>query len=115
MAWTIPWSIIGIEVSGDFDSLSIYTNRFAKKVWYPKSPPKKTPSPLQMIARDNFKAAQLAWADLASDQKVNLESATKKLSAPLTGQNLYISAVIRQSNADLITFENQSSILLPRI
>lgn len=115
MAWSIPWNLIGIEVSGDIGGLTIYTNRFGKKVAYPKSPPKKSPSPRQIVARDNFRTAQAAWSILQAEEKTNLEDATKKLSAPLTGQNLFVSAVIRQSNNDLVTFENQSGINLPRI
>lgn len=115
MAWSIPWNLIGIEVSGDIGDLTIYTNRFGKKVAFPKSPPKKPPSPRQVFQRDSFRNAQAAWNSLTKQQKNNLEMAVLALSAPLTGQNLYISAVIRQSNNDLVTFEKQSQINLPRI
>lgn len=115
MAWTVPWNLIGMEVSGDIDGLTIYTNRFGKKVAFPKAPPKEPPSARQIIQRAAFKTAQAAWMNLSGTQKTSLEDATKKVSAPLTGQNLYISSIIRNSNSDLITFESQSGITLPRI
>lgn len=115
MAFTIPWNLVGIEVSGDIGDLTIYTDRFGQKVAFPKSPPKEPPSRLQIIQRASFRTAQAAWAALTPVEKSNLEEATKRVSAPLTGQNLFISAVIRDSNADLITFESQSGLPLPRV
>lgn len=115
MAWTIPWNLIGIEVSGDIGDLTIYTDRFGKKVAYPKAPPKEPPSQRQIKQRAKFRSAQKAWSNLTVNQKENLEESTKKVSAPLTGQNLYISAFIRNDNADLVTFERQSGLNLPRV
>ena len=115
MAWTVPWNLIGLEVSGDIGYLTIYTDRFGKKVAFPKSPPKEPPSARQVKQRAKFKTAQAAWMQLTKAEKVALEDATLKVSAPLTGQNLYISVHIRNDNADLITFEKQSGIVLPRV
>ena len=115
MAYTIPWQFLGMTVSGDVGDITIYTDRFQKKVAFPKSPPKEPPSPQQVIARENFRLAQASWMTLDDQEKANLESATKKVSAPLTGQNLFMSAVLLKSNADLETFERQSGVTLPRI
>jgi len=115
MAWTIPWNLIGIEVSGDIGDLTIYTDRFQKKVAFPKAPPKEPPSARQIAQRLKFKNAQAAWMALTFREQVNLEKATQSLSAPLTGQNLWISAFIRNDNSDLITFESQSGFDLPRV
>ncbi len=115
MAWTVPWNYIGLEVSGDVGNLTIYTNKNGKKVAFPKSPPKEPPSERQVNQRLKFKNGQKAWTNLTDQVKSNLEEATKKVNAPLTGQNIYISSHIRKNNDDLITFERQSGITLPRV
>lgn len=113
MAWSVPWQLMGLEVSGDIGDLTIYTDRFGKKVAYPKAPPKEPPSFLQIIQRQRFADGQAAWMALDPDEKDALERATKKVSAPLTGQNLFISTYMRADSADLQTFSSQSGILLP--
>ena len=104
---------MGMEVSGDFGELTIYTDRFGKKVAFPKAPPKEPPTFAQIIQRQRFKDGQESWSSLDPDEKAALERATKKVSAPLTGQNLWISAYIRNDSADLITFARQSGIAIP--
>ena len=113
MAWSIPWQLMGMEVSGDVGDLTIYTDRFGKKVAFPKAPPKEPPSFAQIIQRQRFADGQKFWSALNDDEKAALELATKKVSAPLTGQNLYISTYIRNDSADLLTFEKQSGVRLP--
>jgi len=115
MAWTVPWNLIGMEVSGDVGDYTIYTNRFQKKVAFPKAPPKEPPSELQIIQRASFKAAQKSWMDLTDQEKTNLENATKKLSMPLTGQNLWISALLKSDFQAYLTVQNQSGIILPEL
>jgi len=113
MAWTVPWNFVGLEVSGDVADLTIYTDRFGKKVAFPKAPPKEPPTFNQMIQRQRFKDGQADWMALTDEEKANLELATKKVSAPLTGQNLWISSYIRNDSSDLETFERQSGVVLP--
>lgn len=113
MAWTIPWNLIAMEVSGDIGDHTIYTNRFGKKVVFPKAPPDKPPTFNQMIQRARFKNAQASWSSLSSEEKDALEHSTKVLSAPLTGQNLWISCHTRNDFSDVNTFERQSGIALP--
>lgn len=113
MAWTIPWNLIALEVSGDVGDNTIYTNRFGKKVVFPKAPPDKPPTFNQMIQRARFKNAQASWSSLSNEEKDALELSTKTVSAPLTGQNLWISCNTRNDYADLQTFERQSGVQLP--
>ena len=113
MDWTVPWNLIGLIVSGDIGDLTVYTDRFGKKVAFPKSPPKKPPSPAQTIQRAAFKSAQSSWRSLTDSEKESLESATKKLSIPMTGQNLWIHTLMTNDETALQTVENQSGIPLP--
>lgn len=115
MAETVPISMLGLQVSGDLGGLTIYTDRFGKKIFFPKSPPKEPASYMQMIQRFTFADAQELWSELSDDEKLNLEDATKRTSAPLTGQNLFISAYMRDDDSDFVTFARQANIELPTV
>ncbi len=114
MAWSIPWNLIGLSVSGDFGDVTIYTDRFGKKVVFPKSPPKKPASPAQVIQRAAFRSAQSNWSSLSPQEKKNLELSTQILSLCMTGQNLWIHVLLKGSITLLSTIERQSGVTLPR-
>lgn len=113
MAWTIPWQIIGLQVSGDFGDLTIYTDRYGKKIPFPKSPPKEPPSAAQLAVRSAFKTAQAEWKALTANQKAALETACRKTSVPLTGQNLWIHCRTTNDWDAYATIQRQSGITLP--
>ena len=104
-----------MSVSGDVGDLTIYTDRFHKKVAFPKSPPKEPASPLQIIQRENFRSAQKSWSILTNPEKKNLEDACRKLSMPITGQNLYMHAIMVKDDEAYATVERQSQIMLPAL
>ncbi|MCH7687828.1 MAG: hypothetical protein IH899_14285 [Planctomycetes bacterium] len=115
MAWSVPWNLLGLIVSGDVGAFTIYTDKHGRKTVFPKSPPEKPPSVDQIAQRSRFATAQAAWSALTDQEKADLEAACRKLSIPLTGQNLYIKVALtaRQSAAD--TVASQSNIALPPI
>ncbi len=113
MAWTIPWDLIGLIVSGDVGDYTIYTDRHGRKVVYPRQPPEVPRSPAQALQRNRFKTAQADWRALTADEKKALEDACKKLSMPMTGQNLWISAALRHDTESYHTVQTQSGITLP--
>jgi len=112
MAFTIPWNLIGLQVSGDIGHLTIYTDRFGKKVAFNKSPPKEPPSPEQVNQRNRFKTAQKNYMDQSNETKLAYENATKKTSIAFTGQNLWISVSFSQDFESLRTLEKQSGEIL---
>jgi len=115
MAWAVPWQYMGVQVSGDVGDLTIYTDRFGKKVAFPKSPPKEPPSNLQTIQRNNFRTAQAQWMALSSEDKNSLEDACRKLSMPLTGQNLHMHTTMTLDFDAYETIQKQSGISLPAL
>lgn len=115
MAWSIPWQILGLTVSGDVGGFTIYTDRYNRKVVFPKSPPEKPPSEEQIALRSRFTEAQSAWSVLNASNKAALEEACRKLSVPMTGQNLYIKVALTNDQGALETLERQSGITLPAI
>ena len=110
MALGIPASMLGLIVSGDVDGLTIYTDRHARKVAYPKAPPKEPPTPLQVWARGRFKVAQAEYMAAAPAEKVLWESLTKRASLCLTGQNLFIHVAMKHSFAVLDTLMQQTGV-----
>jgi hypothetical protein len=113
VAWTVPWNLIGLTVSGDVGDFTIYTDRYGKKVAYPRQPPEVPRTPAQATQRDAFAAAQSSWAALTPAEKASLEDACRVLSLPLTGQNLWISTVLRRDRPAYETVAQQSGITLP--
>ena len=110
MAWTIPWDLIGLTVSGDFGDLTVYTNRFGKKVFYPRAPPDKPPSLLQVQQRQRFRNAVLAYMALTAAEKADWERITLKSSCCLTGQNLFIKVALKRQYDALETLRRQTGI-----
>jgi hypothetical protein len=113
MAFTIPFQILGAQVSGDLGGYTIYTDMKGQKVVFPKSPPEKPPSSAQLFYRARFTAAQSNWKALSLADKESLELACRRLSLPMTGQNLYVSVQLKNDVDAYATIEMQSGIQLP--
>ncbi len=106
MAMTkLPFHLFGFRVMGDVSGITVYTNKKFQKVFYKKAPPDKPASPAQRARRDLFGKAIAAWRLLSSDQKRDLEDATRALSLCLTGQNLFTSCCLRSDAGTYATIE----------
>ncbi len=112
MAYTIPWEMLGTWVSGDVGGITIYTDRFGRKVAFPKSPPDKPPSEEQIAIRARFKTAQANWKALTDVEKGKLEAAMIKANAVMTGQNFFISISLTNDQTAKETVERQTGISL---
>lgn len=113
MAFTVPYSVLGLTVSGDLGGITIYTDRFGRKIAFPQAPPKKPPTPNQVHQRARFATAQKAWATLPVEQKALLELASVRGSVPFTGQNLYISVALKNDASALDNLATQTGLTLP--
>lgn len=103
-------SIFGLIVSGDVGDYTIYTDRFGKKVTFPKSPPKEPPTQLQVDLRARFKAAQQNYMALSDGDKADWETLVQRASLCMTGQNLYISVSMTRTYGTLDTLIRQTGI-----
>lgn len=110
MALGIPASVIGLIVSGDVSGQTIYTDRYGRKVVYPKAPPKEPPTDFQIYYRTRFGAAQAAYMALTIAQKKAYEDLTKAANLCMTGQNLWIHVALKHTFALLDTLQLQSGI-----
>lgn len=113
MAFTVPFHMMGMWVSGDIGDFTVYTDRFGRKTAFPRSPPDKPPSPQQTVQRNAFAAAQSNWSSLTTDEKAALELVTNRVGLCLTGQNLWIHVLLRKADELLVTLEHQTGIQLP--
>lgn len=113
MAYTVPINILGLQVSGDLGDLTIYTDRFGKKVAFPKTPPDKPPTSQQNHQRARFFLAQEEWFTQTEQVKKDLEDMCRLGNVPMTGQNLWISVALRGDFAAYKTLQNQTGITVP--
>jgi len=109
MAFTYPINLLGTTVSGDVGGMTAYTDRFGKKVFYPKAPPDKPPSEWQARLRNAFKLAQQEFMGLTPQQKADWETLIKASSLCMTGQNLFIHTAMIKDFDVLETIERQTN------
>lgn len=83
-------SILGMVTWGDIGPLTCYRKKSGALVFYAKAPPTSPASPAQLIYRNKWRAAAIAWNDLAKDVRARWELATKRASLRITGYNLWI-------------------------
>lgn len=112
---TIPWDLLGWNLSGDIDGFSIYTDRFGKKIVYPKSPPKTPPTAAQLRQRARFRTAVLAFMALSSATREDFEEACRRASLVLGGCALYTSAALTDSNESIQALARQTRLVLPDV
>lgn len=113
MPFGFPASMLGVIVSGDIGSSTIYTDRFGKTVEFPKSPPKTPPSPRQALLRKRFREAQQAYMSLSPQLKADWEYVARKSQAVATGQNLYIHFAMVHDYEVLQTVNRQCGTSVP--
>lgn len=106
-------NVLGLVVSGDLGDLTIYTDRFGKKIVFPKSPPKDPPSAAQTVQRERFRSAQQAYMALTSQEKIAYEDLALAASLCATGQNLFIHVSLKHSFEFLATLQRQWGIPVP--
>lgn len=110
MPYADPVSCLGLIVSGDLGGLTIYTDRWGRKIAFAKSPPQKPATALQRMHRDRFRAAQQQYMALSPQVKADWENLVRRTCLCMTGQNLYIHLATKSAPRDLATLINQSGI-----
>ncbi len=106
----VPANVLGLIVKGDVADITIYTDRYGRKVAYKKSPPKKAPSALQTVQRARFAEAVTNWKALSTDVKTLWENISLRTSLYMTGHNLWIHVSLQSATLLLATLQRQSGI-----
>ncbi len=110
MALGIPANMLGLIVAGDVGGFTIYTDRFGRKVAFPQSPPKKPPSPMQVVQRSRFATAVNNWTEETTAVKADWEQISLISALCMTGHNLYISFSLSCDQLGLTTLINQTNV-----
>lgn len=110
MAFGIPVSAIGMVVSGDLAGMTIYTDRFCRKVFFPQAPPDKPPSPLQVKQRARFSQAMADWYAQNDQVKADWEQITLRASLIMTGHNLWLHIALTGNLTLLHTLIRQTGV-----
>lgn len=113
MAFTIPWQFLGLNISGDLGAFTCFTDRFGKKVWYPKTPPETPETPGQRQQRDRFATAVSNWKQADQATRDAYEAVSLAASLMMTGHNLYVSLSFSQDDRARQTLIRQTGISIP--
>jgi len=108
----IPASCIGMVVSGDVAGMTIYTDRFMRKVWFPQAPPKCPPTPMQLKQRWRFTQAMANWKGQSDQVKADWEELTKRGSLIMMGHNLWVSVSLGGTFDALDTLQHQTGVFV---
>ena len=107
--------MLGMRVQGDLGPWTIYTDKKGRKKWFLYSPPTKPATPNQIIHRNRFKTAIESWKALPDDEKAALENASRAASLSITGQNLFVSALLTSRSVSYAAVARQTGITLPEL
>lgn len=109
---SFPATFLGMDLSGDYSTLTMYYNMARKLIVFPKAPPDKPPSPAQIVYRTRFKTAIENWKALTKPQQANIEEATLRTSMQMTGLNLWISTSLTGELERYRTVARQANLTL---
>ncbi len=105
-----PVNMLGYSVSGDIGGVTIYTDRWQRKVSYEKAPPQKPASPWQRNLRDKFRDAQAQYMALSADDRADWELLACRANLCMTGQNLLMHVAMKRSFGLLETLMKQTGV-----
>ena len=106
---------LGLIANGTVGGFIIYTNKNGRKVIYPTPVFPPSSSPAQLQNRDRFRRAQAAWTALSDADKLTLETAVRRCSLNLTGQNLYLKLAMQTNTFLRLTLMRRTGLSLPLI
>jgi hypothetical protein len=103
---------MGFVVSGDVDGLTIYTDRYGRKIAYPAAPPKKPPTIWQLAWRRNLAMGMRLWRDLSNDERHAYRRVCDAASLCMLGHNLWLHVYLAADYELLSTLAEQYAITL---
>lgn len=104
--------LLGLVAWGDIAELTLFKTKRGKVVTFHKSYPEGPPSVNQQWQRARFRAASAGWVALPAAAKQNWELATKRLSLPMTGYDLWMSWLLAPDRTAMETIERHSHLTL---
>lgn len=112
MKTTLPryLNFLGLNIQGDIDGITCYRSSRGAVIWFPRAPPKKPPSELQIWQRDRWRAILDDWLALPAATQANWMLITERASLSLHGLNLYIWWRSSQDDSIINTLQRHTGI-----
>jgi hypothetical protein len=104
--------ILGLSIQGDLDGITCYRKTNGTIVWYPKAPPTKPPSNLQLWWRQQWSTWINDWKNLTDAQRKAWTNAANRAHLSVSGINLWIAWNATHDDAWIHTIERQTGITL---
>lgn len=103
------FSWLGFVAWGDLGPTTIYRNKKGKMVAFSKTWPEKPPSPDQVVNRQKFIDAAIAWQALTPAKRAQWHLAARRASLCMHGYDLYVSWHTTGNDSDIDTLERQTN------
>lgn len=108
------FSLFGLVLSGDFDSITMFRSKRGKVVWFSKTWPDQPPSPLQIEQRARMSTAADLWQQLSLSEKAQWDLATRRASLCMHGYDLWQHWKLTGDDSAIQTLQRQTGTnLLP--
>lgn len=101
-------NFLGFRPTGDLADLTCYTSKRNRIVWFPKAPPQKPPSVLQIRNRNRFRLAAAAWQRKTQEQRNEWNAAARHCHLSLSGYTLWVFWQLRRDEDVIRTIERLS-------
>ena len=106
--------ILGCIIWGDLGPLTLYRDKQHKLVVFQKTWPEGPPSADQIIQRNKFRTAALAWNALTQAKRDQWSLAARRASLAMSGYNLFTWWHIHQDDHPIQAIQRQTfTQLLP--
>ena len=106
-------SIMGFRMTGDVFDFTTWRAKSGRQSYMVKAPPKRDPSPAQVVCRSLFRAAMNGWKSLSPQAQKNYQDAANILKFQLLGHNLYITCYMRDDWRDTDNAARLTGLDLP--
>ncbi len=103
-------NFLGLAIQGDIDGITCYRSSRGALIWFPRAPPAKPPSQLQIDQRQKWRAILDDWNALPAATQTNWMAITQRACLSLHGLNLYIWWRCSQDDSIINTLERQTGI-----
>jgi hypothetical protein len=105
-------NFFGVIIQGDFADITCYRSKNGTLIWFPKAPPRKPPSELQIDQRDKWSDIIENWVELPQATRDKWELVCQRESLWISGINLYIWWRCSLDDSIIHTLERHTGITL---
>jgi len=105
-------ALLGFSCTGDCGPWTFYTSERKQIVFFARMPALNPASPLQLLQRQAWTAAAVAWKNKTPQQRADWEAAVRRTSCKITGYNLWVFTITTGRTDAMQTISRQAGIAL---